>query len=62
MSRFAVSHGEAKVGLFVGMLTFFSAIAVKEMRNGALFNQWIRNRVADFAPVIAIGIGLAVSW
>eukprot|EP00193_Tetraselmis_chui_P006960 CAMPEP_0177763374 /NCGR_PEP_ID=MMETSP0491_2-20121128/6836_1 /TAXON_ID=63592 /ORGANISM="Tetraselmis chuii, Strain PLY429" /LENGTH=591 /DNA_ID=CAMNT_0019279475 /DNA_START=429 /DNA_END=2204 /DNA_ORIENTATION=- len=57
-----VGHGEAKGGLFVGLLTFFSATAIRGCRNGRLFNQWIRNRVADFAPVIAIFLGLGVSW
>jgi hypothetical protein len=58
----AVGHGEAKGGLAVGLLTFFTAISVKEMRNGTLFTQWIRNRVADFAPVIAIGLGIGAAW
>jgi len=57
-----VSHGEAKAGLFVGLLTFFTAISIRGCRNGRLFNQWIRNRVADFAPVIAIFLGLGLSW
>eukprot|EP00873_Tetraselmis_striata_P044276 jgi/Tetstr1/464540/TSEL_009297.t1 len=57
-----VSHGEAKAGLFVGLLTFFSALSIRGFRNGRLFNQWTRNRVADFAPVIAIFLGLLVSW
>eukprot|EP00355_Strombidium_rassoulzadegani_P002316 CAMPEP_0168610550 /NCGR_PEP_ID=MMETSP0449_2-20121227/1852_1 /TAXON_ID=1082188 /ORGANISM="Strombidium rassoulzadegani, Strain ras09" /LENGTH=594 /DNA_ID=CAMNT_0008650873 /DNA_START=78 /DNA_END=1862 /DNA_ORIENTATION=+ len=57
-----VSHGEAKAGLFVGLLTFFTATGIRGCRNGRLFNQWIRNRVADFAPVIAIFLGLGVSW
>ncbi|CEM23228.1 unnamed protein product [Vitrella brassicaformis CCMP3155] len=57
-----VSHGEAKVGLFVGLLTFFTATIVRGSRNGKLFNQWIRNRAADFAPVIAIILGVAVAW
>eukprot|EP00873_Tetraselmis_striata_P041591 jgi/Tetstr1/461855/TSEL_006934.t1 len=57
-----VSHGEAKTGLFVGLVTFFSAISIRGCRNGRLFNQWVRNRVADFAPVIAIFLGLGISW
>ena len=58
----AVGHGEAKAGLFVGLLTFFSAVSIKGARNSVYFNQFIRNRVADFAPVIAIILGLGVSW
>jgi len=58
----AVGHGEAKAGILVGLLTFFTALSVRHSRNGALFNQWVRNRVADFAPVIAIGLGLGVAW
>uniref|UniRef100_A0A0G4HL09 Bicarbonate transporter-like transmembrane domain-containing protein n=1 Tax=Chromera velia CCMP2878 TaxID=1169474 RepID=A0A0G4HL09_9ALVE len=57
-----VSHGEAKAGILVGLLTFFVALAIRDSRNGRLFNQFIRNRVADFAPVIAIILGIAVAW
>jgi len=57
-----VLHGEAKAGLMVGLLTFFTAISIRGSRNGSLFNQWVRNRMADFAPVIAIGMGLALAW
>uniref|UniRef100_A0A7S1DJH3 Bicarbonate transporter-like transmembrane domain-containing protein n=1 Tax=Hemiselmis andersenii TaxID=464988 RepID=A0A7S1DJH3_HEMAN len=57
-----VGHGYAKAGLFVGLLTFFTALTIRGSRNGPLFTQWIRNRVADFAPVIAIFLGLGVAW
>eukprot|EP00961_Rhodomonas_salina_P167373 2255369-Rhodomonas_salina.1 len=55
-------HGEAKAGLLVGLLTFFTATSIRGSRNGSLFNQWTRNRVADFAPVIAIMLGLGLAW
>jgi len=55
-------EGEAKAGLLVGLLTFFTALSIRGSRNGPLFTQWIRNRVADFAPVIAIGLGLGLAW
>eukprot|EP00961_Rhodomonas_salina_P279248 3772482-Rhodomonas_salina.1 len=56
------SNGEAKAGLLVGLLTFFTALSIRGSRNGSLFNQWTRNRVADFAPVIAIMLGLGLAW
>jgi len=58
----STGHGEAKAGLMVGLLTLFSALAIRNSRNGSLLNQWVRNRVADFAPVIAIGLGLGLAW
>ena len=58
----AVGHGEAKAGVIVGAVTFFSALSIRGSRNGSLFNQWTRNRVADFAPVIAIFLGLGFAW
>mmetsp|Transcript_31432 Transcript_31432/g.62096 ORF Transcript_31432/g.62096 Transcript_31432/m.62096 type:complete len:646 (-) Transcript_31432:2249-4186(-) len=57
-----VSHGEAKAGILVGLLTFFVALSIRASRDGRLFNQWFRNKVADFAPVIAIILGIAVAW
>uniref|UniRef100_A0A0G4G1R4 Bicarbonate transporter-like transmembrane domain-containing protein n=1 Tax=Chromera velia CCMP2878 TaxID=1169474 RepID=A0A0G4G1R4_9ALVE len=57
-----VSHGQAKAGILVGLLTFFVALSIRDSRDGRLFNQWIRNRVADFAPVIAIILGIGVAW
>jgi hypothetical protein len=59
---FSVGHGEAKAGLMVGLCTFASSIYIKDARNGPLFNQFIRNRMADFAPVIAIFLGLGLAW
>ncbi len=59
---FAVGHGPAQVGLFLGLLTVFSALSIRGFRQGNLFNQFLRNRIADFAPVIAIAIGLSVGW
>jgi solute carrier family 4 (anion exchanger) protein 1 len=56
------SHGEAKAGLLVGFLTCFSALSIRGSRNSSLFNQWTRNRMADFSPVIAIGLGLSLAW
>jgi hypothetical protein len=58
----ANGHGEAKAGLMVGLLVLFSSISIRESRNGSLFNQWVRNRMADFAPVIAIFLGIALAW
>jgi hypothetical protein len=46
----------------VGLLTFASSIIIRDQRNGSLFNQFIRNRMADFAPVIAIFLGLGFAW
>ena len=59
---FTAGHGEAKAGLMVGLLTFASSILIRDQRNGSLFNQFIRNRMADFAPVIAIFLGLGFAW
>ena len=56
------SHGEAKAGLLIGFLTTFTALAIRGSRNSSLLNQWIRNRMADFSPVIAIGTGLGLAW
>eukprot|EP00961_Rhodomonas_salina_P304231 3941533-Rhodomonas_salina.2 len=58
----AVTNGEVKAGLIVGLLTLFTALGTRNSRNGSLFTQCIRNRVADFAPVIAIAIALALAW
>jgi len=57
-----VSHGEAKAGLIVGVVTFFTAVTILHSRNGIYFNQWVRNRMADFAPVVAITVGIGLSW
>eukprot|EP00961_Rhodomonas_salina_P169018 2277265-Rhodomonas_salina.3 len=57
-----VTNGEAKAGLIVGLVTFFTALTIRNSRNGSLFTQWVRNRVADFAPVIAICLGLGLAW
>jgi len=57
-----VSEGEAKACIFVGLLTFFTALIIRNGRNSRFGTQWIRNRVADFAPVIAIFLGIGVAW
>uniref|UniRef100_A0A0G4IC93 Bicarbonate transporter-like transmembrane domain-containing protein n=1 Tax=Chromera velia CCMP2878 TaxID=1169474 RepID=A0A0G4IC93_9ALVE len=61
-ARSEVSHGEAKAGILLGAMTFFVALSIRYSRDGPLFNQWIRNRVADFAPVIAVALGIGVAW
>uniref|UniRef100_A0A0G4FM35 Bicarbonate transporter-like transmembrane domain-containing protein n=1 Tax=Chromera velia CCMP2878 TaxID=1169474 RepID=A0A0G4FM35_9ALVE len=57
-----VTHGEAKAGILVGLLTFFTALSIRYSRDGRLFNQWFRNKMADFAPVIAIILGIGAAW
>jgi len=56
------SHGEAKAGLLIGFLTCFTALTIRGSRNSSFCNQWVRNRMADFSPVIAIGLGLGLAW
>ena len=55
-------HGEAKAGLLIGFFTCLSALSIRGSRNGSLFNQWTRNRMAKFSPVIAIGLGVSLAW